>query len=423
MAQGAVLRKAGGFVRRVGGSVEVALVAVPARRAVQAEVVVDVARSALLARMESHQREAGGRVVEGGAAPIGRGVTARTILREVGRLVRRISGVVEIGLMTIPAGSARQTVVVAHMALDTLQADMRACQGEPRRRVVERSGGPVEGRGSVAQGAIQRESGGFVRRVRRPVEVGEMAIAASRAGQAVVIVEVAPGALLGSVQAHQRETRGGVVESSAVPIRRGVTPGTILREVGRLVRRIVGVVEIGLVTAPAGAARQAVVIAHVALRALHAGMSAGQGEPGRRVVEGGAGPVGGRGSVAKRAVLREARRLVRRVVGSVVVGLMTAPAGRAIQGVVIIGVARGALLGGVESYQREPGGCVVESGAGPIDHGVAAGTILREARLLVRRVVGVVVVRLVAAPARRAGQAEVVVRVALGALHVGMRAG
>src|ERR1039458_2826364 len=89
-----------------------------------------------------------------------------------------------------------------------------------------------------------------------------MAVAAGRAGQAVVIIEVAPGALLGGVEAHQRETRGGVIEGGTVPIRRGVAPGAILWEVGRLMRRTVGVVEIGLVTAPAGAARQIVVVAH-----------------------------------------------------------------------------------------------------------------------------------------------------------------
>src|ERR1019366_2790230 len=173
----------GGQVRRVGGSIVVGLVAVPAGRAGQAVVVVDVARGALLAGVESHQRESGGRVVERGATPIGRSVTAGTILREVSRLVGRIVGVVEIGLVTAPAGPARQTVVVAHMALDTLQADMRTGQSEPGGRVVERGAGPVEGRGSVALGAVLRESGGFVRRVVGSVVVDLVAAPTGRAGQ------------------------------------------------------------------------------------------------------------------------------------------------------------------------------------------------------------------------------------------------
>ena len=53
------------------------------------------------------------------------------------------------------------------------------------------------------------------------------------------------------------------------------------REVGGFVRRIIGVVEIGLVTAPARRAGQTEVVVRVALGALHAGMRAGQREPGR----------------------------------------------------------------------------------------------------------------------------------------------
>ena len=280
-------------MRRVVGSVEVGLVAVPAGRAGQAVVVVDVARSALLAGVESHQREPGSRVVERGAAPIGRSVTAGTILREVGRLVGRIVGVVEIGLVTVPAGPARQTVVVVDMALHALQADVGAGQSEPGGRVVEVGAGPVEGRGSVAQGAVQRESSGFVRRVGGSVIVRQVAVRAGRGAQAVVVVEVAPGALLGGVESDQRKSSGGVVEDGAIPIRRGVTARTILWEVGRLMRRIVGVVVIGLVTAPAGTARQIVVVAHVALGALNGRMRAGQRKPGSRVIECGAGPVEG----------------------------------------------------------------------------------------------------------------------------------
>ena len=137
--------------------------------------------------------------------------------------MRRSVGSVVVGLVTVPAGAARQAVVVAHVALLALQADMRAGQSEPGSRVVERGAGPVEGRGSVAQGAVHRESGRLVRRVGGPVEVGQMAVGASRAGQVVVIVEVARGALLGSVKSHQREAGSRVVEGGAAPIRRGVT--------------------------------------------------------------------------------------------------------------------------------------------------------------------------------------------------------
>src|ERR1035438_3842954 len=106
---------------------------------------------------------------------------------------------------------------------------MRAGQGEPRGRMVKRGDGPVKSRGSVAHGAVLREAGGLVRRVGGSVEVGLVAVPAGRARQAVVIVEVAPGALLGSVESHQREPGGRMVEGGPRPIGRGVAPRTILR--------------------------------------------------------------------------------------------------------------------------------------------------------------------------------------------------
>src|ERR1019366_7632691 len=121
-------------------------------------------------------------------------------------------------------------------------------------------------------------------------------------------------------------------------------------------------------------------------------------EPGSRVVERGAGPVEGRGSVALGAILRESGGFVRRSEGSVVIGLVAVPAGRAVQPVVVVDVARGTLLAGVETHQGEAGGGVVEGGAGPIGGRVAPGAILREVGRLVRRIGGSVVVRLVAVP-------------------------
>src|ERR1019366_3317790 len=166
-------------------------VAADAVRVAQAVVVVDVARRALLAGVDPHQGEPGSRVVESGATPIGGGVTAGTILREVGRLVRRVVGAVVIGLVTVPAGCAGQAIVAVHVALGALQAGMCAGQRKSGSRMVKRGAGPVEGRGSVAQGAVLRESGGFVWRVVGSVVVALVAVPASRARQAVVVVQVA----------------------------------------------------------------------------------------------------------------------------------------------------------------------------------------------------------------------------------------
>jgi len=68
---------------------------------------------------------------------------------------------------------------------------METDKREPGGRMVESRTGPVRGRGSVTQGAVQGESGGLMGRIRGVVVIGEMAAAASRAGQAVVIAHVA----------------------------------------------------------------------------------------------------------------------------------------------------------------------------------------------------------------------------------------
>src|ERR1039458_3128686 len=144
-------------------------------------------------------------------------------------------------------------------------------------------------------------------------------------------------------------------------------------------RRVLFRSVIGLVTVPAGAAGQAVVAAHVALGALHRQMKTGECEARGGGVERRTRPVEGRGSVAPGAVLRESGGQMRRAEGAIVVGLVAVPAGRAGQAVVVVHVARGALLARVETCQREPGGRMVERGAGPVEGrgSVAPGAVLR----------------------------------------------
>src|ERR1019366_1564695 len=134
----------------------------------------------------------------------------------------------------------------------------------------------------------------------------------------------------------------------------------------------------------------------------------------------GAGPV--HEGVARTAGLREARDDVAGVGGARVVGLVATPAIAGSGGVIVAHMAQGALTigqhGGVITGQRERRGRVRERGAGPIGGRMAYGTVLRESGGRVRRVGGSAVVALMAVPAGRAGQAVVVVHVALGAQHI-----
>jgi len=86
---------------------------------------------------------------------------------------------------------------------------------------------------------------------------------------------VARRALLGGMDAHQREASYGVIEDGAIPIDGGVAAGAVLREVSRLMGRIGCAIVVRLVTTPTGAGSQAVIVIDVALCALQAGVRPG----------------------------------------------------------------------------------------------------------------------------------------------------
>lgn len=91
----------------------------------------------------------------------------------------------------------------------------------------------------------------------------------------------------------------------------------------------------------------------------------------------------------------------------------------------VVDVATGAGNVDVRAGQRERGVVVVERSARPTRRVVADGTVGRKSSRRVTRVIGVLVVGLVATEASRvgAGQAEVVVHMALLALQRGVRTG
>ena len=102
--------------------------------------------------------------------------------------------------------------------------------------------------------------------------------------------------------------------------------------------------------------REVVVAVHVALRALHRGVRSRQREPGGRVVKIRASP--GRGAMALRTRLREARLHVVRLGRPLEVIQVAADAGRIRAGAVVVAihVALGALNGRVSTREREAGG-------------------------------------------------------------------
>ena len=133
------------------------------------------------------------------------------------------------------------------------------------------------------------------------------------------------------------------------------------------------------------------------------------------------GPVDGR--VALRAVLRKTRRLVRRVVGAVPIGLMAVEASAAGEIEVVVDVAGVTGGSGVCACQGKSCGRVIESSSAPVDRCMALRAVLGETRGLMRRVVGALPIGLMAVEAGPAGEIEVVVYVAGIAGGGGVRAG
>ncbi len=124
----------------------------------------------------------------------------------------------------------RQVVIPVYVALRALQRRMRAGQREAGGRVVERR---IPPRGSrVALLAGLREIRLHVVRIRRPLEILQVAADAGRvrAGQIVVAVHVALRALQRGMSTGQRESRGRVIERCRRPVRRGMALLTSLRE-------------------------------------------------------------------------------------------------------------------------------------------------------------------------------------------------
>ena len=147
----------------------------------------------------------------------------------------------------------------------------------------------LPGRSRVARLASLREAAAHVIRIRRALEIFQVTGHARRAGQVVIIVDVAVGALARrhGVTARQQETCGGVIEAGRLPSRRGVALQAIRREIGRHVVRIGRALEILQVTRHAARAGQVVVVVRVAIRALprRYGVTARQQETCSGVIE------------------------------------------------------------------------------------------------------------------------------------------
>lgn len=203
-------REAGGGVRRRVGVVVIRLVARDARRIGrrQAVIAVHVTSGARHRAVETRQREAGRRVIEGPVTPIRGGVALVARGREACLRVVRIVRAVVIRHVALGACSTGQAVVIVHVALRAGHRRVETSQREARRRVIESRGSPV-GRAMACLAGLW-ESSSRVWRIIRAIEIRQVAADASRvrAGQVVIAVHVALRALQRRVESSERESRG-----------------------------------------------------------------------------------------------------------------------------------------------------------------------------------------------------------------------
>ena len=167
-----VIRTRGGQIHR--------LVTIVTKGGGQFVIAAHVTQSAGSGRVGAGQRKARLAVVEGGAQPIRGGVAGITGRRETGRRVIGIGCGVVRREMAVDASRTRQAEIVVDMALRALQAGVGTRECETGCRVVKSSAQPI--RGGVAETAILREAGCFVRGIGRAVVLSCVAVEAGRAG-------------------------------------------------------------------------------------------------------------------------------------------------------------------------------------------------------------------------------------------------
>ena len=405
----------------IGGSLVVLQVAGRAGRAVQVVVVVDVAVGAGARRngVQSGKRETGAVVIERGIKPGAGAVALVAGLREVRRDVIGIRRSLIVLQVAGRAGRAVEVVVVINVAVGAGARRDRVQAGERETGAVVIERGIKPGAGGVALVAGLREVRRDVIGIRRSLIVLQVAGRAGRAVQVVVVVDVAVGA-----GARRNRVQAGKRESGAVVIKRGIEPGTGavalvagLREVRRDVVGIGGSLIVLQVTGRAGRAVQVVVVIDVAVGAgaRRNGVQSGEREPGAVVVERCVHPVAG--VVTGVASLREVRRHVVGIGGSLEILQVAGHAGVGGQVVVVVDVAvgAGARRHGVQAGEREPGAVVIKRGIKPGAGAVALFAGLREIRRDVIGIGGSLEILQVAGHAGRAVQVVVVVDVAVGA--------
>ena len=275
------------LVTRIRRVVVIGLMAADALRGQRSVIAIHMAIDTLARRhgVRASQGEGCVVMVERRICPR-RGVVAEFAGSRVsGGCVRRIGRAVVVLLVARVTQRAVQAVIVIDVAIGTEPRwhGVRARQLEAGSGVVEGAVGPMNrvvasftGCRKCCRDVIHRRLGGVV--------IGLMAGYASRAGQVVVVVDVAVGTRprRHRMRTRQRETGCAVIERRTLPRRRAVALLAGLREIRRDVIGVRRSLVVRQVTGHAGGTGQVVVVVDVTVntRPRRYGMRTGQREAG-----------------------------------------------------------------------------------------------------------------------------------------------
>jgi hypothetical protein len=212
--------------------------------------------------VRARQREPGCVVIERRRLPRRRCMAGLARRREPSGNVVRVRRPLKILQVAGDAGCVRQTVVVVDMAGRARHVHVRARQRKPRCVVIERRRLPR--RRCMAGLARRREPSGNVVRVRRPLEILQVAGDAGCVRQAVVVVDVAGRARHAHVRARQCESRLVVIKCRRLPRRGRVAHLAGRRNAGLRVIRIGRCVEIVDMARGAVGGKVRVIVVHMA---------------------------------------------------------------------------------------------------------------------------------------------------------------
>lgn len=170
-------------------------------------------------RVQSAERESGFVVIECRARPAAGGVTGLASLGESAGNVVGIRGPLEILQMARHASSAVQSVVAIDVTIGALsrRISVQAGQGEASGGVIKLTVGPLRCVMALLTG---RGESGMRHRTGRAGEIFLVTREARRAGQVVIVVDVAIDALAGRIRvpARQKEPSHTVVKLGIQPV-------------------------------------------------------------------------------------------------------------------------------------------------------------------------------------------------------------